>query len=68
GQRTLKSNSIITYEFEDAEGKTIAGSGNDLTRSLYEGMSVPVFYDAQNSKRQIAACASFFEIVNPESE
>lgn len=68
GQRTLKSNSIITYEFEDAEGKTIAGSGNDLTRSLYEGMSVPVFYDAQNSKRQVAACASFFEIVNPESE
>src|SRR6185437_10775131 len=31
-QRTLKSNSIITYEFEDASGKTISESGPDLTR------------------------------------
>lgn len=65
GQRTLKSNSIITYEFEDADGKTISESGPDLTRSLYEGMTVPVFYDAQNAKRQVVACASFFEIANP---
>jgi len=65
GQRTLKNNSIITYEFEDANGKTISESGPDLTRSLFEGMTVPVFYDAQNPKRQVAACASFFEIVNP---
>src|SRR5579864_7114676 len=67
GQRTLKSNSIITYEFEDADGKTITESGPDLTRSLYEGMTVPVFYDPQNPKRQVAACASFFEIVNPSN-
>jgi len=65
GQRTLKSNSIITYEFEDANGRTVSESGPDLTRSLYERMTVPVFYDPQNSKRQVAACASFFEIVNP---
>ena len=68
GQRTLKSNSIITYEFEDANGQTISESGPDLTRSLYEGMTVPVFYDAQNPKRQVAACASFFEIVNPGAQ
>ncbi len=68
GQQTLKNNSVITYEFEDANGKTISESGPDLTRSLYEGMTVPVFYDAQNPKRQVAACASFFEIVNPGSE
>jgi len=68
GQRTVKNNSIITYEFEDANGKTIAESGPDSTRSLYEGMTVPVFYDPQNSKRQVAACASFFEIVNPSNE
>ncbi|MGH9731029.1 MAG: hypothetical protein ACRD4A_04960, partial [Candidatus Acidiferrales bacterium] len=68
GQRTLKGNSIITYEFEDANGKTISESVPDLTRSLYEGMAVPVFYDAQNPKRQVAACASFFEIVNPSDE
>ncbi|HVB36110.1 MAG TPA: hypothetical protein VND42_02635, partial [Candidatus Acidoferrales bacterium] len=68
GQQTLKNNSVITYEFEDANGKTISESGPDLTRSLFEGMTVPVFYDAQNPKRQVAACASFFEIVNPGSE
>lgn len=67
GQRTLKNNSIITYEFEDANGKSISESGPDLTRSLYEGMTVPVFYDAQNPKRQVAACASFFEIVPPDA-
>ena len=65
GQRALKNNSVITYEFEDANGKTISESGPDLTRSLFEGMTVPVFYDAQNPKRQVVACASFFEIVNP---
>jgi len=65
GQRTLKSNSIITYEFEDATGKIISESGPDLTRSLYEGMTVPVFYDAQHPKRQVTACASFFEIAPP---
>ena len=63
GQQTLKSNSIITYEFEDAKGTTVSESGPDLTRLLHEGMTVPVFYDAQNPKRK--ACASFFEIVNP---
>ncbi len=68
GQRTLKNNSIIAYEFEDANGQTIAESGPDLTRSLYEGMTVPVFYDPQNSKRQVAACGSFFEIVNSSIE
>jgi len=65
GQRTLKNNSIITYEFEDTNGATISESGPDLTRSFFEGMTVPVFYDAKNPKRQVAACASFFEIVNP---
>ena len=65
GQRTLKNNSVITYEFEDANGKTISESGPDLTRSLFEGMTVPVFYDAKNPKRHVAACGSFFEIVNP---
>ena len=67
-QRSFKNNSTITYEFEDAAGKTISRSANDLTRSFHEGMTVPVFYDPQNSTRQVAACASFFEIVNPNNE
>ncbi|MHB8754157.1 MAG: hypothetical protein ACYC92_04265 [Candidatus Acidiferrales bacterium] len=62
GQRTLKNNSTITYEFEDAAANTISRSANDLTRSFYEGMTVPVFYDPQNSARHVAACAAFFEV------
>lgn len=65
GQRTFKNNSTITYEFEDAAGKTISRSANDFTRSFYEGMTVPVFYDPQNPKRHVAACAAFFEVTNP---
>ncbi|MHB8541475.1 MAG: hypothetical protein ACYDCD_11110 [Candidatus Acidiferrales bacterium] len=64
-QRSFKNNSTITYEFEDAAGKTISRSANDLTRSFHEGMIVPVFYDPQNSTRQVAACAAFFEVSDP---
>ena len=67
-QRNFKNNATIAYEFQDAAGKTISGSGNDLTRSFREGMTVPVFYDPQNSTRHVAACASFFEIVPPSAE
>jgi hypothetical protein len=64
-QRNLRNASGITYEFEDRMGRTVTGLANDLTRSLEPGMKVAVFYDAQDAKRQVAACASFFEIVNP---
>jgi len=65
GQRSFKNNSTITYEFEDAAGKTISRSANDLTRSFHEGMTVPVFYDRQNPARHVAACAALFEVSDP---
>ncbi|HKF52421.1 MAG TPA: hypothetical protein VKB26_08925 [Candidatus Acidoferrales bacterium] len=64
-QKNVKNASLITYEFRDAEGRSVSGSGNDLTRSFFPEMTVPVFYDPQNSKRNVAACASFFEVTNP---
>lgn len=64
-QKNVKNASLITYEFSDASGKTLTGSGNDLSRSFYPQMTVPIFYDAGNPKRHLAACASFFEIVAP---
>lgn len=67
-QRRFKNNSTITYEFQDASGKAYSRSANDLTRTLEEAMSVPVFYDAANPARNVAACASFFEIANPSGE
>jgi len=66
-QRSFKNNATIAYEFQDAAGKTISGSGNDLTRSFREGMTVPVFYDPHNSTRHVAACAAYFEVAHPSS-
>lgn len=64
-QKNVKNASLITYEFCDAGGRTLAGSGNDLTRSFYPQMTVPVFYDTENPKRNLVACASFFEVASP---
>jgi hypothetical protein len=64
-QKNVKNASLITYEFRDAGGRTVTGSGNDLSRSFYPQMTVPIFYDAENPKRNLAACASFFEIAAP---
>lgn len=64
-QKNVKNASLIAYEFKDSMSRTISGSGNDLTRSLFPEMSVPVFYDPENSKRNVVACASFFEIAGP---
>ena len=58
-----KNNSSVAYEFSDAQGQTRKGMGFDYTGKLYEGMSVPVFYDRENPKRQIAYCATMHEIV-----
>lgn len=64
-QKSVKNASLITYEFRDSASRSISGSGNDLTRSFFPEMSVPVFYDPENSKRNVAACASFFEVAAP---
>ncbi|HEV2287955.1 MAG TPA: hypothetical protein VGR81_03280 [Candidatus Acidoferrales bacterium] len=67
-QRYFKNNSTITYEFQDASGKSHSGSGNDFTRTLEEGMSVAIFYDPQHPESNLATCASLLEIVNPAGE
>lgn len=56
----------IRYEFTTLLGEQLSGSAQDGTRKLSVGMSVPVFYDPQNPKRQLALCASFYEVVLPD--
>jgi hypothetical protein len=58
-----KNNASVEYEFSDYQGQTRKGLGFDYTEKLYEGMSVPVFYDRDNPKRQIAYCSTMHEIV-----
>jgi hypothetical protein len=58
-----KSTSSIEYEFKDFQGATHKGLGFDYTQKLFEGMRVAVFYDRDNPKRQIPACATYHEVV-----
>jgi hypothetical protein len=58
-----KGSSSVEYEFKDFQGETRKGIGFDYTEKLFEGMPVTVFYDRDNPKRQIPACATFHEVV-----
>ena len=42
--------SKITYEFKDIAGRTCTGSGTDQTRTLFEDMRTPVFYDSRQTR------------------
>jgi len=55
----------IRYEFTDAYGHRHSRFVFDRTNSLYEGMTVPVFYDSKRSASQIAACEAMFEVILP---
>jgi hypothetical protein len=58
----------IRYEFTTLRGEQILGGAGDATRQLAVGMSVPVFYDTQKPRKQLALCASFFEVNVPGSK
>jgi hypothetical protein len=67
-QRRFKNTSSIQYEFQAASGRKISDSANDYTHSFFEGMTVPVFYDPRDPSRNVAACASFFEVEEQENK
>jgi hypothetical protein len=58
----------IRYDFTTALGEHVSGSSQDGSRKLSIGMCVPVFYDAQDPGKQLALCASFYEVILPDSE
>jgi hypothetical protein len=43
-------------------GRLIDGQCNDASRSLYEGITVPVFYDAEKPTRSIPLDCSLTKI------
>ena len=55
----------ICYEFSTTNGERFSHSVPDASRQLSVGMSVPVFYDPLRPKKQLALCASFYEVVLP---
>jgi hypothetical protein len=60
-----KGNSNVQYEFTDFMGQQHSGWCQDYTNKLFADMPVAVFYDRDNPKRQIAACATLHEVVIP---
>jgi hypothetical protein len=58
----------IRYDFTTPLGEHLSGSSQDGSRKLSIGMCVPVFYDAQDPQKQLALCASFYEVILPDSE
>ena len=51
----------IAYHFVTAGGMTVRGRAWDHGYGVFEGSSVPVFYDANNPRDHFVACASWFE-------
>jgi hypothetical protein len=64
-QWTARNGNGIQYEFTTPSGETISRMTTDFARQLMDGMSVPVFYDALDPKKQVALCAAFYEVVLP---
>jgi hypothetical protein len=62
-QWSVRNGASIVYEFTDSRGEERRQGGFDYTGKLFEGASVPVFYDRENPKRQVAACSALHEVV-----
>lgn len=63
-QWSVRNGASIVYEFTDSHGEKRRQGGFDYTGRLFEGASVPVFYDRDNPKRQVAACSALHEVVS----
>jgi uncharacterized protein (DUF983 family) len=61
-QQGKTSYSRIDYEFKTNSGEIIRNSVRDLTSSVFEDMTIPVFYDPVNPSRNIAACATYLKV------
>lgn len=58
-----KGGSSVECNFTDYQGQSHTLIAFDNSRNLYAGMPVPIFYDRDNPKRAIAACASLHAVV-----
>ncbi len=65
-QWKVRGNSWISYEFRVGEA-TLHREALDITHRLYEGMIVPIFYDATDLSRQVACCATRYHVILPTS-
>ena len=55
------SDDRIFYHFSTASGSVVSGRAFYVGYNVLEGSGVPVFYDADNPRNHVVACASWFE-------
>ncbi len=63
-QQGKASYSRIDYEFKTNTGQLIRNSCRDLTGTVFEDMTVPVFYDSLDASKNLASCATYLKVVN----
>jgi len=63
-QQGKTSYSRVDYEFKTNTGQIVRNSCRDVTSSIFEDMTIPVFYDALDPSKNIAACATYLKIVD----
>jgi len=64
-RRLARHGPTIRYEFTTRLGEHFTRSAADGSGQLSVGMNVLIFYDPQSPKKQLALCASFYEVVLP---
>ncbi|HTP69260.1 MAG TPA: hypothetical protein VMJ35_10190 [Dongiaceae bacterium] len=57
------SYSSIDYQFKTTDGLQILSTARDLSNSIFEDMTIPVFYDPTNPDRNVTPSATYFKIV-----
>ena len=60
--RGKSSYSRIGYEFRTNSGQLIQDQAKDLTFSVYEDMSIPLFYDPANPSKNVTPCATYLRV------
>ena len=61
-QQGKASCSRVDYEFHTNTGQLVRNSSKELTRSVFEDMTIPVFYDPLDPSKNIALCATYLKI------
>jgi hypothetical protein len=61
-QRGKSSYSQIDYGFQANTGQQIRGTCRDLTSTIFEDMTIPIFYDPLNPSKNIASCATHLTV------
>jgi len=61
-QKNSAYGQTVDYTFQDVSGNIIIGHSKDASRSLYEGMLTPVFYDALDPNRNVSLDCSLTKI------